>query len=177
MAEIVEAYRDYTPPIDARRVVEDLLSSVPPEHMVGLATIVLTNSAALTGPRKRSWTRRLGRKVRHVDAAGLYHQAWKGQPAWIELFVDQVAEGMPEVLLRVRLVRSIAFGTVLFHEIGHHIHEVMRPEHREREHVADDWATRLARLHIRRRHQVARVILRPIVRTLRQVRRWRRTAR
>jgi hypothetical protein len=50
---------------------------------------------------------------------------------------------------------------------------VMRPEHREREHVADDWATRLARIHIRRRHPVARVVLRPIVWTLRQVRRLR----
>jgi hypothetical protein len=154
-------------------VVEDLLSSVPPEHMVGLAQIVLTNSGALTGQRKRSWTRRLGRKVRHVDAAGLYHQAWKGQPAWIELFVDQVAIGMPALLLRVRLLRSMVFGTVLFHEIGHHIHRVMRPEHREREHVADDWAMRLGRIHIRRRHPVARVILRPIVWTLRQMRRSR----
>ena len=146
-----------------RPFVAELLASVPPANLAGLGQVVLTNSAALTGSRRRQWTRRLGRKVRHSDAAGLYHRSWKGQRAWIELFVDQVIAGLPAVLLTIGIVRSMLFGKVLFHEIGHHIHEVMRPEHREREHVADEWASRLGRAHIRRRHPVARLVLRPVV--------------
>jgi hypothetical protein len=162
--EIVEAYRDFEPRCNARTTVEDLLTAVPREHLKRLGSVVLTNSAALTGGRKRSWSWSRGRKARHADVAGLYHCGHKGQDAWIELFVDRIVAGPPAWLLRIRFVRTMFFGPVLFHEIGHHIHARMRPEHREREDVADDWAQRLGRQYLRERHAAIRTILWPVFR-------------
>jgi hypothetical protein len=169
MVEIVDAYSDFAAPCDARAGVAELLETVPPQHLNGLRYVRLTNAAALKGARKRgrSWSR--GRKVKHSEVAGLYHAAWQGQPACIELFVDQIFDGPPRWLLRWRLVRNLLLADVLFHELGHHIHEVERPEHREREAVAEDWSRRLSRHYLRRRHSVAWFTLRPLARL---ARRW-----
>jgi len=34
--EVIEAYRDYTPPVDAAAIVQQLLRSVPDEYLMGL---------------------------------------------------------------------------------------------------------------------------------------------
>jgi len=167
MVEVVEAYRDFVQPCNARAAVEELLRSVPEEHLSGLWRIVVTNGAALTGKRRRSWSWSRGRKARHAEVRGLYHQEWRGEPAWIELFVDKVVDGPPAWALRLPLVRSLLFGAVLYHEVGHHIHARQRPEHRDREDVADDWQARLGRAHIRQRHPIARVGLWPVIRLAR----------
>ncbi len=167
MVEVVEAYRDFVPPCNAQAAVEELLRSVPEKYLGGLWRIVLTNGAALTGKRRRSWSWSRGRKARHAEVRGLYHQEWHGAPAWIELFVDKIVEGPPDWALRLPLVRSVLFGAVVYHELGHHIHALQRPEHREREDVADDWQIRLGRGHIRRRHPIARVGLWPFIRVAR----------
>jgi hypothetical protein len=79
-------------------VVEELLVSVPEEHLVGLWRVVLTNGAALTGRRKKGWSRSRGRKARHVQALGLYHHSFRGEPAWVELFVDKIEATYPRWL-------------------------------------------------------------------------------
>jgi hypothetical protein len=38
---------------------------------------------------------------------------------------------------------NLYFSDVLYHEIGHHIHATRRPEHREKEDVAEKWKARL----------------------------------
>ena len=95
---------------------------------------------------------------------GLYHGSQKRphEAAWIEIFVDQVLRGAPRWALYFRIVRATLLGHTLFHEIGHHIHAWTQPEHREREDVADDWAKRLYRDYVRRRHPILRLILRPL---------------
>jgi hypothetical protein len=42
-----------------------------------------------------------------------------------------------------QFLRDHRFGDVLFHEIGHHIHATIKPEHREKEDVADVWGKKL----------------------------------
>jgi hypothetical protein len=170
MVEVIEAYRDFIPATNATATVEDLLASVPEEHLIGLWRVVLTNSAALTGHRKRSWSRSRGRKARHVHVQGLYHQRWRGEPAWIEVFVDKIEQSYPAWSLRLAVVRSVAFSEVVFHELGHHIHASQRPEHRDREDVADDWARRFARQYVRRRHRVVTAMLRPMFWARRSIR-------
>jgi hypothetical protein len=167
MVEVVEAYRDFAAPCDARSSVAELLETVPSEHLAGLRRVVLTNSAALTGARKRarSWSR--GKKARHSEVAGLYHAAWRGQAAWIEILVDKTLDGPPRWLLKLRLVRNLLLAWTLFHELGHHIHKVHRPEHREQENVADDWGSRLSREYVRRKHPIAWLTLRPVARLAR----------
>jgi len=171
MVDVVEAYKDFRPSCNARQAVADLLANVPEEHLAGLRSVVLTNAAALAGRRRRGWSWWRGRKARHTKVAGLYHRAWQGEEAWIELFVDQVLEGTPSWALRLPVVRSLLLGMVLFHEIGHHIHAVQRPEHREREDVADDWQRRLAQAYLKRRHRLAGLALRPLARVMRAFRR------
>ena len=70
---------------------------------------------------------------------GLYHAQWKGTPAWIEMFVNNIVEAFPPMLFRVPLFRDMVFAEVLYHEVGHHIHRTVRPEYQEREDVADKW--------------------------------------
>jgi hypothetical protein len=162
MVDVVEAYRAFAMPSNVRTSVAELLAAVPPEFLTGLKRVVLTNSGALSGARKRgrSWSR--GRKARHADVAGLYHAAWQGQAAWIEIFVDRTLDGPPRWLLRLRLVRNLLLAFTLFHELGHHIHEVQRPEHKEQEAAADEWRHRLSRDYVRREHPLAWFVLRPI---------------
>ncbi len=161
--EVTEAYRQFTPPCNAKATVEDLLDSVSPEHLLGLKSVVLTNSGALSATRRKRWSWSRGRKARHRNVAGLYYAESRQQDAWIEVFVDQVVADTPAWALRWRLVRTVLFAPVLFHEVGHHIHARVRPEHREREDVADEWAKRLRQEYVRRRHAIARIILLPLV--------------
>ena len=168
MTEITEAYKDYEPPAGTRRTVEDLLDSVPKNQLVGLERVVLTNADALTGRRKRSWSWARGRKVRHrSEVAGLYHHASRTEGAWVELFVDKACGHVPPWALRLPVVRAIGMGSVLFHEVGHHIHAAHMPEYREREVVADAWQRQLTRVHVRRQHPVISVAVRPITWLLR----------
>jgi len=169
MVDVLEAYRDFAPACNAKDAITDLLASVPQEHLAGLRSVVLTNANALAGKRKRDWSWWRGRKARHTQVAGLYHREWQGKPAWIEVFVDQILKDAPSWALRLRVVRSVVFGNVLYHEIGHHIHAAQRPEHREREDVAEEWRRRLARLHVRRRHRLAALVFRPIAWAARRV--------
>lgn len=177
MVEVIEHYQEFSPPCDAKAVVEDLLSSAPPELLAGLRSVVLTNTKALTGGRKRRHSRSRGGKVQHAGVLGLYHPTWNGEPAWIEVFVDQTLAGRPAWLLHLSLFRAIFLGSVLYHELGHHIHATAKPEHREKEKVADEWQTRLARRHVRSRHPLTAAFLRPVIWALMPWVRWARKRR
>jgi hypothetical protein len=83
--------------------------------------------------------------VRISDVSGLYHLHWKNEAAWIEVFVDEVLGAWQKGWwLKVPLWRDILVSSVLFHEMGHHIHATSRPEFRERETVAEEWRVRLS---------------------------------
>ena len=141
---IVEAYKNYSPPFNVAKTVRILLHYVPAKYLAGLKTIVLTNQQATSHNKKRRklWSR--GRKIPMDRVRGTYHQPWKGNPAWIELFVDKIAPpDTPTVALWVPIIRYFFVGDVLYHEIGHHIHKTQKPEYREREDVADEWGTKM----------------------------------
>jgi hypothetical protein len=52
--EIIEAYRDYDPPCDVKRIMTLLLRYVPSENLVGLRSIVLTSSEGLSRDQLRT---------------------------------------------------------------------------------------------------------------------------
>lgn len=163
MVDVIEAYRDYEAPAGTRTSVETLLETVEPSLTAGLGSVVLTNTAALTGSRKRAFSWWHGRKLRHAtQARGMYHRAWHGQAAWVELFVDQTMRDTPRWLQRHHLIRIGLLGPVLYHELGHHIHATSHPEYAEPEGVADDWAKRLFLAHARARHPIVRRALQPV---------------
>lgn len=67
--------------------------------------------------------------------------------------------GLKGIPLRVPFLRKVVFGQVIFHELGHHIHHTMQPEHAEKEDVADGWARRFSANFIRKQYWYALPLL------------------
>ena len=49
----------------------------------------------------------------------------------------------PRSLRWIDLLCDVVLGGVIYHKLGHHVHTI-RPEYREKEDVADNWAARFA---------------------------------
>jgi hypothetical protein len=147
-----------------------MVDSISEKYLTGLKEIVLTNSSGLSRNRRRAVTKSRKRKVRQAEARGLYHPAWQGKGAWIEIFVDNTLKDWEKGLwLWIPFIREGRIGDVLFHELGHHIHFTTRPEHREREDVADVWKVRLEREYHRSRYRWMRGplrLLRPLIKPI-----------
>jgi hypothetical protein len=163
---IHENYGTYRPSANARRLVENLLASIDPEYLQGLASIVLSSQVDL--PRKKRRQKFLSRGGKHAvsNIQGYYRQSWKGQPAFIELYVDKILAPVPGWFARFPMVGFMAIGKVLFHELGHHIHQTTRPEFKEKEDVADEWSKKLMNIAFRKRYRYAVPFLRPAVKIL-----------
>jgi hypothetical protein len=86
--------------------------------------------------------------------------------------MDLILGACPEVLLLVSPIKTFVIGETLYHEIGHHIHQIEEPGYRsDKEAVADEWKEKLMGAFLRRRYwylaSVARLcapLIRPIVR-------------
>lgn len=148
---INEAFRDYSPPFNAK-AVRKLLAAVPEKYLRDLDCAVLTNYAALPRKERTGTLKARKRKVEKSKVRGLYHGEWHGNPAWIELRVDQTIRTAPKAFLWIPLIHELYLGVVLYHELGHHIHACVRPEHREKEDVADNWSGKLAGIFLRRKY-------------------------
>ena len=72
---------------------------------------------------------------------------------------------------RIPMLRDIVFGHVLFHEIGHHIHNTVRPEYDQKEDVADKWAGKLNGDFVRKKYWYALPILIPVLTVYKFIRR------
>ena len=168
--EIREFYNNYQPPRYALRTVKKLLYSVPAKYLDGLDCVVLTNQSGQ--PRRIRLGKVTSRKRRlpQSQVLGKYHPAGRaGQLPWIELFVDNLAAGTDASGHGwLPFIRYACFGLVLFHEIGHHIHATITPEHREKEDVADDWGKKLLRSFIRRKYWYLAPIRKPLGRFLKE---------
>ncbi len=149
--QIVESYSDYSPPFDVRKTVSRMLIATPPDRLVGLRAVVLTNKASLSHKRRRGVTWARKRKVRIANASGLYHPRWGSDAAWIEVFVDEILRPW-RWSLNVPLWRDMLVSEVLFHEVGHHIQSTSHPEFREHETVADEWRDRLRSRYFRQEY-------------------------
>jgi len=141
--EIVENYRDFEPPANFKRLMEDLLDAVPAKYLVGLGRIVLANQSALTRDQRRQkiWSR--NHKIRLAEARGAYYRATASSPAAVWLYVDNILKSEDPWLQRLPILRYHELATVLYHEIGHHIHAVHRPIFEDKEDVAEDWGGKL----------------------------------
>ena len=170
--ELVENYRDFEPPAGFRSLVEDLLQSVPSKYLVGLKTIVLTNRDALSRDQRKQkvWSRK--RKVRLAEVRGAYYRATRTSPASITLYVDNIlASHVPPWITKVPLLRYCDLDTVLFHEIGHHIHAAHIPSYDGKENVAEDWSRTLKRRFFRRNYWYTIPLLYPLALVIRLVNR------
>ena len=144
--KIVEDYYNYYPPVRVYASLELLLRYVPKEHLLGLHTITLTNSEQLGSWMKGKLTSEK-RRVRPSDCQGLYGRGH------IRLIMDRILEPYPEIFLLVPLFKTCFIGEVLYHEIGHHIHQMEEPGFRDREEdVANEWKDKLMRAFAKKRY-------------------------
>ena len=152
--KIVEQYQDYAPPVRVNEAVRLLLRHVPAEHLEGLHTIVLTNSASLLTSLKGKFTAG-GERFRAADRRGFY---WNGR---IFLVMDQIFRDYPEALLLVPMIKTLAIGEVLYHEVGHHIHRLVQPGYRDnKEAFADEWKDELLLAFVNKRYWYMAIIIR-----------------
>jgi hypothetical protein len=140
---IVEVYCNFEPPPNFKRDVEMLICYVPQKYFVGLKTIILTNKAGMTRDKRRQkvWSR--NRKILLSDALGSYSTATRSSPASVSLYVDNIVDADPDWFRRLPVLGHGTLAHVLYHEIGHHIHRAIRPIHKGKEDVADDWSGKL----------------------------------
>jgi hypothetical protein len=141
--KLITQFSGYLPTFDVTSVVYRMLESVPEEYLNGLNAVVLTNTSCLSRQRLKSKTKSRKRKVGIAQALGLYHSAWNGETAWVEIFVDQTLKNSTKSWFKPPFEKELLLAHVLFHEIGHHIHRTRRPEFREREDVAESWSEKL----------------------------------
>jgi hypothetical protein len=167
--KVREFYNDFVPPRYVLGLIVRMLTSVPAKYTNGLDCVVLTNQSG--APRRKRLGKVTSRKRRPSQdgVLGLYHRAFSGKPAWIELYVDNIAKSV-SYHPWVPLGRTACFGLVLFHEIGHHVHATVRPEYAEKEDVADDWGKKLLGHYFLKRYRfVPRPVLRIVGRVLKAI--------
>jgi hypothetical protein len=87
---IHENYGTFRPKVKAARIVSDLLDTVPEHYLAGLGSVILSSQTNLPrrDRRKAFWSRSKKVESRHVQ--GYYSRAWKGQPAFIQLYLDKI---------------------------------------------------------------------------------------
>lgn len=150
--KIIENYRNWQPSINAGIIVRRLIDTIPVRYLIGLHSIVLTNSSGLNHQQRHTKTKSRGKKVAISSALGSYHQAFRGKPATIELFVDNIVNHSFRKFLWIPFFRDFAFAQTVFHELGHHLHVTQAREFKEKEDVADKWARKLSVMYFRRQH-------------------------
>src|ERR1051326_235774 len=153
---IYERYEKTKPRPWLRRTVERMVKSVPREHLIGLESIVLSESSFLTSKKLRVD----GRTVPENKCLSFYHLATKDRKAWIELIVDNIGGEYPTWLRRAPLVRDLPLSKTLFHEIGHHIEARSLRGAPSTEPEAEKWEIALARPYFKRRYRFIAPLIR-----------------
>lgn len=165
MVPVLENYKDYEPPAYVRPAVERLLAHVPQRYLAGLQSVVLTSSTAVgAGKTMRAG----GKRYQRDQCRGFYHPK-RTSPPWIEILVDNVLDGLPSFGRHFAFVRELELGTVLYHEIGHHIDYTIERSGRGGERPAEEWSKRLISSFFRKHHWLALQASRPIVHVLRAI--------
>ena len=163
--QIVVAFQNYAPPFDAEKAILRMLRIVPPNYLWGLPSIVLTNVQALSRKERdrKTWGRR---HVALGETLGYYTPEWRGQPAHITILLDNLEMRMGRKWLRWGIVRDAELSRLFFHELGHHIHDVHKPQYENKEDVADKWSKKLRVKFLRQRYWYLVPVLFPMGRLL-----------
>jgi hypothetical protein len=159
MVPVREDFDAYAPPSWVAPTVERLLDSLLPEHLVGLSSIVLTESAKTARLKSH---RRAGRKYGPNHRLGFYRPAWHGESPGVYLIVDNI---LGQERPWRQFARDFTLAEVLFHEVGHHPNAKVGLISGNEEASADAWRLKLWRKHCRKRYW----FLRPLFRSLRVI--------
>lgn len=119
--------------------VNKYLDYVPGKYKYGLKYVIIADSLQLSRSQSRQKILSNGKKVLIADCKGLYYRRTREEPARIELFVNNIINNVPIWCLRIHLIRDMLFASILYHELGHHVHRTLYPEHSDPESVAERW--------------------------------------
>ena len=109
------------PELDYEPRLITVLRSIDQDSLRGLGNIILRNSREL-GPAERKGTMRTrSGRVSLSRAKGLYYAGEAGEPARIELFIDNILSEWPRWIRRMPLLRDAIIKKVFFHELAHHL--------------------------------------------------------
>ena len=157
---LIENYNDYPAPCFIKDSINRLLSGIPQKYLIGIKSIILTNSKSLTSDRKKDDKNKL---KNGWQTLAFYNPQRKSKPAFITMYIDRIIKDFPPLALKFHIIIDVIIGHVLFHEIGHHIHYSKIPEYRDREKVADKWIGKLGRKYLWRRYWYFMLFLSPII--------------
>ena len=129
-----------------RRICK-FLRKVPPEHLIGLAIVILADVVSHKGSRKRG-------------ALGIYRQKYQQQPCAIELVPQLIYRGMPRSFFYLPFLADFVLASVLYHEIGHHYH--VRFVHGVRKQQREDFANEYRNKMLMRVFRRWLMVLRPL---------------
>ena len=90
-----------------KKRIKKLISIIPKEHLIGLEKIIIVNH--ITDKKKR-------------EVGGIYKQKYNGHSCSIQLGIESIYKGMPNVLFFFPFIATPLLADVLYHEIGHHYH-------------------------------------------------------
>jgi hypothetical protein len=136
-----------------------MLSDLPNGYFARFGYVTLRDAGSLTRDERRK-RKKAGPSRRLL---GTYYGPTPREPAHIDLFVDAIFDGWSTHLSSIPPVRDILLGKVLYHELGHHLHGVVQPEHRDREVVAEEWRRKLLGTYFRRTYWYLLPVLWPVI--------------
>ena len=147
-----------------------MVKGLPSNRLQGLRAIVLTNTEGFNRKkrRKKTWSRQ--KKLSLTKCAGWYRPGIHGEQAEIEIIVDSIQNNYPTLMLRSRFLTDFIFSSVLFHEIGHHIHDTQEPEFINQEDAADKWQRKLNKKYFWKKYWYFLVLLVPISKVINRLR-------
>jgi hypothetical protein len=151
------------------RAVHKLLLGIPAGYVAGIEAIVLRDAGGLTRAEKKRRSHARGQVL-----LGTHQNGQGGQRAVIHLFVDSIMPRWPAALLVFPFFRELLLATVLYHEVGHHIHAAIEPRHVAAEAAAEAWSRRLTKHYFSQHYWYLIPILVPMVRVIQFIRRGRR---
>ena len=98
LIKVIEAFTGHQT-VDYSSMTKRLLATVPDKYLVGLDSVVICNLSEQPRRVRTGTLRSRGRRVRRRNVCGLYHRAWKGQRAWIQIFADKLP-ALPRYMAR-----------------------------------------------------------------------------
>lgn len=133
------------------RDVHDMLEAVDDHLLAGLDLVLIRDLASLSSRERRAHRQQQGKRLTMEQVVGLYRKGTSKRGAEIQIFIDQVFRGLPELILHFGPFRKFLIAKTLFHELGHHV-QTRRQLVGEPEQVADEWRNKLLRRYGQSRH-------------------------
>jgi hypothetical protein len=92
---------------------------------------------------------------------GRYHPKSESQLLYIELRMYKILSPVNRKIPLIPPWQELCIGLVLFREVGHHTQLTIRPEHSEKEDVADCWGEKLGTNFVRTQYWYAIPVIVP----------------